>query len=141
LYFTYWYPSVRRGQIIAIFMSATTIVSVIAGPLCGSILKYMNGVGGLAGWQWLFVVEGLPAAFLGVIIYFVLQDKPADADWLTSTEKNVVRYNLETDVKDIEGESEGTRWAVFRDPKVYCFRWSTFCCSAPPIRWFSGCRR
>ena len=119
LYFTYWYPSVRRGQIIAIFMSATTIVSVIAGPLCGSILKYMNGVGGLAGWQWLFLLQGLPAAILGLLIYFLLQDKPADAGWLTSTEKNVVRYNLETDVKDIEGESEGTRWQVFRDPKVY----------------------
>jgi MFS family permease len=50
LYFTYWYPSVRRGQIIAIFMSATTIVGVIAGPLCGSILKYLNGVNGWAGW-------------------------------------------------------------------------------------------
>src|SRR6201987_1110806 len=45
LYFTYWYPSVRRGQVIAIFMSATTIVSVIAGPLCGAILKYFNGLG------------------------------------------------------------------------------------------------
>jgi D-galactonate transporter len=119
LYFTYWYPSVRRGQIIAIFMSATTIVSVIAGPLCGSILKYMNGVNGWAGWQWLFLIQGLPAALLGVLIYFLLQDKPADADWLSSTEKNVVRYNLETDVKDIESESEGTRWQVFRDPKVY----------------------
>jgi D-galactonate transporter len=119
LYFTYWYPSVRRGQIIAIFMSATTIVSVIAGPLCGSILKYMNGVNGWAGWQWLFLIQGLPAALLGVLIYLLLQDKPADAAWLTSTEKNVVRYNLETDVKDIEGESEGTRWQVFRDPKVY----------------------
>jgi nitrate/nitrite transporter NarK len=100
-------------------MSATTIVSVIACPLCGGILKYMNGFGGLAGWQWLFVVEGLPAALLGVIIYLVLQNKPADADWLTSTEKNVVRYNLETDVKDIESENAGTRWEVFRDPKVY----------------------
>jgi D-galactonate transporter len=119
LYFTYWYPSVRRGQIIAIFMSATTIVSVIAGPLCGSILKYMNGVNGWAGWQWLFLIQGLPAALLGVLIYFLLQDKPADANWLSSTEKNVVRYNLETDVKDIESESEGTRWEVFRDPKVY----------------------
>jgi sugar phosphate permease len=79
----------------------------------------MNGVGGLAGWQWLFVLQGLPAAILGVLIYFLLQDKPADAGWLTTTEKNVVRYNLETDVKDIEGESEGTRWQVFRDPKVY----------------------
>jgi hypothetical protein len=55
------------------------------------------------------VVPGAGPAVLGVLIYFLLQDKPADADWLTSTEKNVVRYNLETDVKDIESESEGTR--------------------------------
>jgi MFS family permease len=68
LYFTYWYPSVRRGQVIAIFMSATTIISVIAGPLCGATLKYFDGVNGWAGWQWLFLVQGLPAAALGVII-------------------------------------------------------------------------
>jgi MFS family permease len=49
LYFTYWYPSVRRGQVIAIFMSATTIISVIAGPLCGATLKYFDGVNGWAG--------------------------------------------------------------------------------------------
>jgi nitrate/nitrite transporter NarK len=67
----------------------------------------------------LFLIQGLPAAVLGVLIYFLLQDKPADADWLTSTEKNAVRYNLETDVKDIESESEGTRWDMFCDPKVY----------------------
>jgi MFS family permease len=57
LYFTYWYPSVRRGQVIAIFMSATTIISVIAGPLCGAILKYFDGMNGWAGWQWLFLVQ------------------------------------------------------------------------------------
>ena len=66
LYFTYWYPSVRRGQVIAIFMSATTIISVIAGPLCGATLKYFDGFNGLHGWQWLFLVQGLPAVVLGV---------------------------------------------------------------------------
>ena len=108
LYFTYWYPSVRRGQVIAIFMSATTIVSVIAGPLCGAILKYFDGVNGWAGWQWLFLVQGLPAAILGVIIFFYLQDKPADANWLSPGEKNLLRHNLEHDEKDIEGETEST---------------------------------
>src|SRR5258706_6142585 len=54
LYFTYWYPSARRGQVIATFMSATTIVSVITGPLCGAMLKYFHGVNGWHGWQWLF---------------------------------------------------------------------------------------
>src|SRR6266853_4279293 len=97
LYFTYWFPSVRRGQVIAIFMSATTIISVIAGPLCGATLKYFDGVNGWAGWQWLFIVQGVPATVLGVIIYFCLQDKPADADWLTPGEKNLLRHNLEHD--------------------------------------------
>ncbi|MGP0088134.1 MAG: MFS transporter [Steroidobacteraceae bacterium] len=119
LYFTYWYPSVRRGQVIATFMSATTIVSVIAGPLCGGTLKYFNGVSGLAGWQWLFLVQGLPAIVLGVVIYLLLEDKPADARWLTPTEKNLLRHNLVHDEKDIEGEPDGTLGQMFRDPKVY----------------------
>ena len=119
LYFTYWYPSVRRGQVIAIFMSATTIVSVIAGPLCGAILKYFDGMNGWHGWQWLFLVQGLPAAILGVIIFFYLQDKPADAHWLSPAEKNLIRHNLEHDEKDIEGETESTVGQMIRDPKIY----------------------
>jgi sugar phosphate permease len=119
LYFTYWYPSVRRGQVIAIFMTATTIVSVIAGPLCGSILKYLDGVNGWAGWQWLFLVQGLPAVVLGFLVYFFLQDKPADAKWLTPAEKNLLRHNLEHDDKDIESETAGTLGQMFVDPKVY----------------------
>src|SRR4029077_21128718 len=95
------YPSVRRGQVIAIFMSATTIISVIAGPLCGATLKYFDGVYGLAGWQWLFIVQGLPAAVLGVVIYLYLQDGPADAQWLSHSEKDLLNHNLTHDSKDI----------------------------------------
>jgi MFS family permease len=119
LYFTYWFPSVRRGQVIAIFMSATTIVSVIAGPLCGAILKYLDGISGLAGWQWLFIVQGLPAAVLGVIIYLYLQDRPADAQWLTPAEKDLLNHNLTHDRKDIVGEPEGGVWKMLRDWRVY----------------------
>ena len=119
LYFTYWFPSVRRGQVIAIFMSATTIISVIAGPLCGATLKYFDGVYGLAGWQWLFIVQGLPASLLGVIIYFYLQDGPADAKWLTPAEKDLLNHNLTHDRKDIVGEAEGGMWKMLRDPRVY----------------------
>ena len=118
LYFTYWFPSVRRGQVIAIFMSATTIVSVIAGPLCGATSKYFDGIYGLAGWQWLFIVQGLPAAVLGVIIFLLLQDRPADAHWLTQPEKDLLNHNLTHDTKDIAGEAEGGVWKVLRDWKV-----------------------
>ena len=119
LYFTYWYPSVRRGQVIAIFMSAAVIVSVVTGPLCGVILKYFNGVNGWHGWQWLFLLQGLPAVALGVLVYLLLQDKPADAKWLTPAEKNLVRHSLEHDEKDIEGEADATPMKMLRDPKVW----------------------
>jgi MFS family permease len=119
LYFTYWFPSVRRGQVIAIFMSATTIVSVIAGPLCGATLKYFDGFSGLAGWQWLFIVQGLPAAVLGIIIFLYLQDGPADAQWLTQAEKDLLQHNLTHDRKDIVAEPEGGVWKMLRDWRVY----------------------
>jgi D-galactonate transporter len=119
LYFTYWYPSVRRGQVIAIFMSATTIVSVIAGPLCGGILKYFDGVSGLHGWQWLFIVQGLPAVILGFLVYVLLEDRPADASWLSQDEKRLLDDRMKNDVKDVEGEPSGTFGQMLRDPKVY----------------------
>src|SRR6476469_9292893 len=119
LYFTYWYPSVRRGQVIAIFMSATTIVSVIAGPLCGFILKYFDGFSGLHGWQWLFLVQGLPAIILGLLVYLLLKDKPDQAPWLSKDEKAVLDDAFQHDVKDVEGEAEGTFWQMLRDPKAY----------------------
>ena len=87
LYMTYWYPPARRGQMIAIFMTATTVAGVIAGPLCGGIMKWMDGVNGWHGWQWLFLVQGLPASVLGIVAFFYLQDKPEDAHWLDAARR------------------------------------------------------
>jgi MFS family permease len=119
LYFTYWYPQVRRGQVIAIFMSATTIIGVLAGPLCGAILKYFNGFGGLHGWQWLFLVQGIPAVVLGFLVYLLLEDKPASADWLSRDEKQLLADGFQHDVKDVESEPAGTFGQMLGDPKVY----------------------
>src|SRR6478672_1273353 len=119
LYFTYWYPSVRRGRVIAIFMSATTIMGVITGPLCGATLKYFDGVGGLHGWQWLFLVQGLPAIILGFLVFFLLEDKPSDANWLSRDEKQLLDDSLQHDVKDVESETAGTFGQMLKDPKVY----------------------
>ncbi|KWH31888.1 MFS transporter [Burkholderia cepacia] len=119
LYITYWYPSERRGQVMGIFMSASSIAAVLAGPLCGGILKYLDGLGGWYGWQWLFLVQGLPAVFLGGAIYVWLEDNPADAQWLAPSEKNLLHYNLQHDRKNIEGEVKETFWSVLRDPNIY----------------------
>ena len=65
LYLTYWYPGSRRARIIAMFMSGIAIAGVLGGPLSGWIMNDMAGVAGLSGWQWMFILEGLPATFLG----------------------------------------------------------------------------
>src|SRR6476620_5973044 len=105
LYLTYWYPSARRGQIIAMFMTATAIASVIAGPLSGGTMKYFNDIEGWHGWQWLFISQGLPASILGLAAYFYLQDKPEDAKWLSPEEKTALRFQLDHDHKDVESAS------------------------------------
>lgn len=119
LYLTYWYPSVRRGQVIAILMSAPPIVIFIAGPLCGSILKYLDGISGLHGWQWLFLIQGLPAPILGVLVYSLLKDKPSQAAWLSNEEKELLDDALRHDEKSIAGKLAGTVRQMLRDPKVY----------------------
>ncbi|MDM0117858.1 MFS transporter [Variovorax sp. J22R133] len=119
LYLTYWYPSAKRAKIISIFMTATTIGHLLAGPSSGAILKYMNGLLGHHGWQWLFLVQGLPASILGIVAYFVLKDRPEQADWLTPGEKASLRHHLDHEPRAVESASHGSFWALIRDPKVY----------------------
>ena len=119
LYLTYWYPSARRGQIIAMFMTATAIASVIAGPLSGATMKYFNDIEGWHGWQWLFISQGLPASILGIAAYFYLQDKPEDAKWLSTEEKTALRCQLDHDHKDVESAHHAGFFQMLKDPKVY----------------------
>jgi MFS transporter, ACS family, tartrate transporter len=79
---TRWFPSDERARAIAGFMTAVVVAGIIGGPLSGFLLS-LDGAGGLAGWQWLFVLEGLPAIVLGVIVLWVLPERPSDASWLT----------------------------------------------------------
>lgn len=126
LYLTYWYPSARRGQIIALFLSATAIASVIAGPLSGATLKYFNDIGGLHGWQWLFISQGIPASILGLAAYFYLQDRPEDANWLSAEEKTTLRFQLDHDHKDVESASHAGFFQMLKDPKVYGLAFTYF---------------
>ncbi len=119
LYLTYWYPGARRAKVIAVFMTGATIAYLLAGPLCGAILKYMDGLMGHHGWQWLFVVQGLPASLLGIVAFYYLKDRPEDAPWLSRAEKEALRAHLDNDAHAVQGASHGSLWALLRDPKVY----------------------
>src|SRR5438552_4293344 len=86
-YLSHWYPEAQRARAIAAFMTAVPVSGVIGGPLSGALLS-LNGAFGLAGWQWLFLVEGLPAILLGVIVLLYLNDRPEVARWLSPDERN-----------------------------------------------------
>ena len=119
LYLTFWYPPARRAQMIALFMTATTLAAVVAGPLCGGIMKYMDGVNGWHGWQWLFLTQGLPASVLGIVAYLYLQDKPEDAKWLSTGEKKLLRDHLDHDQALVQTGKHTSVWQLLRDPSVY----------------------
>jgi sugar phosphate permease len=119
LYLTYWYPADRRARMIAIFMCATTLAALSAGPLCGAIMKYFNGHGGLAGWQWLFLIEGLPAAVLGVVAFVVLRDTPEQAPWLSEAEKRCVREAMARSPSTVGSAAHGSLRHMLADPRIY----------------------
>lgn len=116
LYLTYWYPSRRRGGIIALFMTGIPIAGVIGGPLSGWILTSMSGVQGLAGWQWMFLIEAIPSFVLGAIVLARLDNGIDRASWLSSDEKAVLRGNIERDGHDTQSHSlrDG-----FTNPRVW----------------------
>jgi D-galactonate transporter len=129
LYFTYWYPGAYRARIIAIFMSGIAVAGVLGGPLSGWIMNDLAGYQGLKGWQWMFILEGLPTTLLGIFIFFYLDDKPGDAKWLTADEKSLIRHNLELEQggKGGHGHDLQTFWVALKDPKVYVLSFSYFC--------------
>jgi len=92
-YLSLWFPKAYRARFMAAFFAAQPLAFVTGGPLSGAILG-LDGIAGLHGWQWLFLIEGVPACILGVVTLFVLPDRPADASWLTGAEKELIARRL-----------------------------------------------
>jgi len=107
-YLSKWVPESRRAQALAIFTGSMGIAGTIAGPLAGLIMSAMHNRLGLEGWQWLFILEGIPAMVLGVIAYFYLDESPADAKWLSNEERERVIADLSAHDKSVEDESGKT---------------------------------
>ncbi|KHK55462.1 membrane protein [Burkholderia sp. A9] len=87
LYLGYWFPARRRAGVVALFMAAAPISTALGSPLSAALLE-MNGVMGLHGWQWLFVIEAVPAVILGFVVLFFMTDRPEQAKWLKEDERN-----------------------------------------------------
>jgi ACS family tartrate transporter-like MFS transporter len=91
---TRWFPARERARAIAAFMTAVLVAGVVGGPVSGALLL-LDGTGGLAGWQWLFLLEGLPAVVLGLVVLRALPERPADARWLSEGEQRALTGRLE----------------------------------------------
>jgi D-galactonate transporter len=126
LYLTYWYPTLRRARAFGIFMSASALAGVVGGPLAGWIMTDLNTVNGWSGWQWVFLIEGVPSILMGIVTWFYLTDKPEGADWLTDAEKKVVQRELESDKQHL-GDREHSILASLKDPKLWLLVLVYFC--------------
>ncbi|HKC48815.1 MAG TPA: MFS transporter [Gemmatimonadales bacterium] len=105
LYLTYWYPAARRAGVIALFMTGIPIAGVIGGLLSGWILKAMVGVHGLAGWQWLFLLEALPSLVLGAAVLAYLDNGIDEARWLTVEEQAYLARRVAEDQQDVSSHA------------------------------------
>ena len=96
LYLTYWYPAKERARTVAMFATGGVLAGVIGSPISGALLD-LDGMGGLHGWQWLFLLEAIPAVLMGLVILFVLPNRPQEARWLTPAQKNWIQSRLDED--------------------------------------------
>ncbi|WP_158945914.1 MFS transporter [Granulicella sp. S190] len=118
LYLTYWFPTQERARAVAKFMTATSLAGVVGGPLSSYLLK-LDGVGGLAGWQWLFVSEGIPTVLLGISVLFVLKDGPAMAEWLRPEEREWLAGELQRDKERFGASTHHRLLDAFRLPALW----------------------
>ena len=112
-YLTLWFPRSYRARFTASFMTAVPLANIIGAPVSGFILG-MNGTGALAGWQWLFLLEGLPACVLAFFVLKLLPDGPADAAWLAPEEKAAIAARLAAD----DSATPSNFTAALKDPRV-----------------------
>ena len=122
LYLTYWFPASYRARIIGVFMISIPISSFLGSPVSGALIG-LNGWG-LRGWQWLFILEGVPALVMAVAVLWLLPDRPSQAAWLPADERDWLERRLQAEAAgNVRPNRQGTpsRWAVLREPKLLIF--------------------
>nr|WP_321966640.1 MFS transporter [Burkholderia cepacia] len=109
LYLTYWFPAHRRGRMTTLFMSATAVAGIVGNMLSGWIMTNLDGFAALSGWQWTFVIEGLPTVVVGLAVHYLLPSRPNDARWLSPEEADAVLRGLDVNAGRAEKTQRASR--------------------------------
>jgi MFS transporter, ACS family, tartrate transporter len=117
LYLSYWFPARQRAAVTAIFMAAAPLSTVLGSPVSGALLD-MRGILGLSGWQWMFIIEGVPAVLLGIVVLFYMTDRPEKATWLSNDERNWLVRTMNTEAAQKAGTASHSVWRGLADLRV-----------------------
>jgi ACS family tartrate transporter-like MFS transporter len=127
VYLSRWFTAGYRGRVTSIFIVAIPLSGLIGSPISGVILDAMNGVAGLRGWQWMFLIEAAPAIFLGIGCLWWLADRPADVAWLSVPEKGRLAHLLDGERRALDAQKEYRLSAAFANPAVLLLAGTLFC--------------
>ncbi len=117
-FFTQWFPASYRGRMNNMFFGSIALCGIIGGPISGGILKLLDGVYGMPGWQWLFLIEGIPSIILGFVVLFAFNDRIEDAKWLSQKEKVMLANEIGNDPKVNNTHSLSV---AMKRPVIYLF--------------------
>lgn len=123
-YLTYWFPSHRRGRIVALITAGNPVSGLLGGPLSGYIMASTGGMLSMFGWQWLFILESLPGIVLGLMVLRHLDDRVEHARWLSADERELIRQDIADDDKE---RTHGSVGDAFRSPRVWMLALILFC--------------
>jgi ACS family tartrate transporter-like MFS transporter len=117
LYFHRWFPQAHRGRVVGWFLTGLPLATAIGAPISTAFLQ-MEGIWGLHGWQWMFIGEGLPTALIGVIVLFVLTERPAEAQWLTAAQRTWLEEAVRRETRAIEVVRTHSILSALTNPRV-----------------------
>ncbi|WP_439668926.1 Major facilitator superfamily protein [Cupriavidus necator] len=125
-YLTLWFPRRRLAQATALFFMAFSLAPIVAGPTAGAIMTWLDGARGMRGWQWLFVLEGIPCVLLGIMAFATLPDRPEQAGWLDDAERDRIAHLLRADAPTSTTHGGGGVRAAIRDARVWVLGFVSF---------------
>jgi MFS transporter, ACS family, tartrate transporter len=117
LYLTYWFPAEYRGRVISTLFIAQPVANAAASIASAAILD-MDGMLGIKGWQWIFIIEAIPAVLLGLVILRIMTDRPGHADWLAEDERSWLQARLDSESRQVESTGRMTWTKALADPRV-----------------------